>query len=39
LILFYQSEFVVEVEHEVVIVSIVSLSELVVNPVVGPIVV
>jgi len=39
LIVFYQSEFVVEIEHEIIIVSIVSLSVLVVVPVVSPVVV
>jgi len=39
LIILYQSEFVVEVEHEIVVVSVVSLSVLVVVPVIGPVVV
>jgi len=39
LIVLYQSEFVVEVECEIIVISIVSLSVLVVGFVVSPIVV
>ena len=39
MIVLYQSEFVVEVEGEIVIVSVFSCSVLVVFPVVGPVIV